>query len=120
MRLETGNLDSAKTEHPERNGWFIGDLVPETSLLHTGKCSVKWVTHSEGLKKRSGGDLESETRTTVVLLSGRWLTRFMEDGSEVILENPGDYLTYGGAAVHENEALSESRLIVIRWVGSGD
>ncbi|NTW89302.1 MAG: hypothetical protein HGB37_00075 [Candidatus Moranbacteria bacterium] len=110
MRFETGNLDSENTEHPERSGWCVGGRAPEASLMRTGKCSVKWVTHPEGMKKRSGSDLESETRTTVILLSGRWLTRFAEDGSEVILESPGDYLTYEGALAHENEALSESRL----------
>ncbi|MEI6650532.1 MAG: hypothetical protein WCL23_03810 [Candidatus Moraniibacteriota bacterium] len=115
MRVETGNLNTENSEYPARKGWVVGDLVPEMSLMHSDDVSLKWVTHAKGTKKSSGADLDTETRTITLLLSGSWLTRFSGDGKAIILSTPGDYLTYEGAALHENEALEESRLIVFRW-----
>ncbi|HWQ59817.1 MAG TPA: hypothetical protein VN420_01565 [Candidatus Fimivivens sp.] len=50
----------------------------------------------------------------IILLSGSWLTRLVNDGTETIVSNQGEYLIYEGSEPHENEALEESRLIVVR------
>ncbi len=106
MTTEKGNLNI--------NGWFIGDIENKDSLLSSQNCQVKWAIHPKGLKKVSGVQLDDKIRSVVVLVSGKWLTRFPERGEEIVLEKPGDYIAYTGE-YHENEALEESHVMVIRW-----
>ena len=106
MTTEKGNIG--------KGGWFIGDIENKDSLLSSQNCQIKWAIHPKGLKKVSGVELEFDVRSVVVLISGKWLTKFPERGEEVILDSPGDYLAYTGE-YHENEALEESHVMVIRW-----
>ncbi|MEN9557749.1 MAG: hypothetical protein RL141_118 [Candidatus Parcubacteria bacterium] len=114
MRIETGNLEILNGKNPERKGWIIGTFIPEDSLMHSSACEVKWATHPKGLQKKAGTNLDSRVRTMIILISGKWLTRFLGDGKEVILSKPGDYLIYEGAS-HENEALEDSQMMIVRW-----
>ena len=106
MSTETGNIG--------KNCWFIGDIENKESLLFSENCQIKRAIHPKGLKKVSGVELDTEVRSVVVLVKGKWLTRFPERCEEVVLSNPGDYLAYTGE-YHENEALEESHVMVIRW-----
>jgi hypothetical protein len=112
--MEFGNLERMNGEEPERKGWFIGHFIPDTSLLHSKECEVKWAHHPKGLKKTTGADLVSSARTVAILLSGRWAVRMKASGEEKILEATGDYLAYEGGE-HESEALEDSHVMVIRW-----
>ncbi len=115
MKTETGNIDALNEKNPEQKGWFIGNFIEEESLRHSENCEVKWAVHKQGIKKTSsGGDAVTKTRTVVILLSGKWLTHFLDDGQEVVLSQPGDYLMYEDR-LHENEAIEESHVMVIRW-----
>ncbi len=114
MKIETGNLDVLRENDPERKGWVAGDFIDHQSLRYSNNCSIKWAYHPKGLRKTSGSGLNANTRTMVILISGVWLTRLLEDGREIILSNPGDYLIYENAK-HENEAIEDSRVMVIRW-----
>ena len=106
MKIEKGNLENV--------GWFIGDKADKDSLFYSENCQIKWAKHPKGLKKVSGVELDDDVRTVVVLIYGKWLTRFPKKGEEVVLSNPGDYLAFTGEH-HENEALEESQVMVIRW-----
>lgn len=105
MSIEVGNLDEQNAAHPEKRGWF----------LQTPNCEAKWVRHPKGLKKQAGSDNEASTHTTVVLISGRWVFRFARDQREVVISEPGDYLRYDASEPHENEALEDTHLLVLRW-----
>lgn len=109
MIIENGNLENV--------GWFIGNNADKNSLLFSEKCQIKWAKHPKGLKKVSSVELSESMRTVVVLISGKWLTRFPNESKEVILSNPGDYLAFSGE-YHENEALEVSHVMVIRWDSS--
>ena len=106
MKLETGNLENI--------GWFIGSNADKDSLFFSENCEIKWAKHPKGLKKVSGVELNDDVRSVVVLISGSWLTRFPNESKEIILSKPGDYLAYTGE-YHENEALEDSHVMVIRW-----
>jgi len=114
MKIEIGNLQQLSKKNPERRGWFIGDFIPQESLLHSEKCEIKWAYHLKGLKKNSGKELNENVRTAIVLIKGKWLTKFLKNENEIVLSTPGDYLIYTGAQ-HENEALENSHVIIIRW-----
>jgi len=114
MDIETGNLDLLNKKDPEKKGWLIGSFIEENSLRHSDKCEVKWAKHLKGLKKVAGENLKDNCKTVVILISGKWLTRFPESGKEIILLEPGDYLVYSDS-YHENEALEDSHLVVVRW-----
>lgn len=106
MKIEQGNLENV--------GWFIGNGVNKNSLFFSNNCQIKWAKHPKGLKKVSGIELNNNIRTVVVLISGKWLTKFPNESKEVVLCNPGDYLAFTGE-YHENEAIEASHVIVIRW-----
>ena len=76
MIIENGNLENV--------GWFIGNNADKNSLLFSEKCQIKWAKHPKGLKKVSGVELSESMRTVVVLISGKWLTRFPNESKEVI------------------------------------
>ena len=115
MKTETGNINALNEMKSERKGWFIGNFIEEESPRYSENCEIKWAIHKQGTKKTSsGGDTSAKTRTVVILLSGKWLTRFLDDGQEVVLAQSGDYLLYEDR-LHENEALEESHVIVVRW-----
>ena len=114
MRIETGNLDELNEANPAMRSWIVGSFVPDTSLLHSESCEVKWAKHPKGLKKTTGMDLSSDIRTVMILISGSWRTWIPEENREVILSVPGQYLAYDTGA-HECEALEDSHLVIIRW-----
>lgn len=114
MEIESGNLDQLAISQPEKKGWFVGSFIEQESLRNSDKCEVKWAKHQKGLKKIAGQNLKDNCRSVVILISGRWLTRFTDNNQEIILSKPGDYLVYQDGC-HENEALEDSCVIVIRW-----
>lgn len=105
MSIETGNLDDENAALPERHGWFV----------QAANCDAKWVRHPRGSKKRAGTENGASTHTVVVLLSGRWRFLFARDQREVVLSKSGDYLRYDASEPHENEALEDTHLLVLRW-----
>ncbi|EKE18737.1 MAG: hypothetical protein ACD_9C00253G0002 [uncultured bacterium] len=115
MKLETGNLDILSAENEERRGWFVGSFIPKDSLLNSDSCEVKWSKFLKGLKRTSSQDASDNTHTVAVLIKGKWKCFFTEEKKKVILSEPGDFVAYDGGAHHENEALEDSHLMVIRW-----
>jgi hypothetical protein len=114
MRVETGNVDELNNKNPERRGWFIGDFIEKDSLFNSSACEIKWTKHKKGLKKTSGNDLDENTITVGVLVSGKWKSIYPAEKREIILSKLGDFVAYEGM-YHENEALEDTQLIVIRW-----
>jgi hypothetical protein len=113
MNIEVGNLDVLTKQNPERRGWFLGSFIPE-GLLHSNACEVKWARRPKGSKRTTGMKIDKNIRTVVILISGKWKTIFPEDREEIILSNSGDYLIYEGT-YHENEALEDSHILVLRY-----
>jgi len=111
--IETGNLDRVNKNHPEREGWVLGNFVKESELRNSNVCGVKWVRHPKGIKKTSGADLDKKERTLVILVSGKWKLKF-KNGENVILSKSGDYVIFDAMA-HESEGLEVSHVVVIRW-----
>ena len=114
MSIEHGNLNSVEEHNPKRGGWFIGNFIPEPSLLHSKQCEVKWAHHPKGLKKSSGLNLDTDSRTVVVILSGQWKLLFTNENKEVLLSQPGDFVVFDGVE-HTSEALEDCHVMVVRW-----
>ncbi len=114
MSIEQGNLNNIEELNPERGGWFVGKFIPESSLLHSEKCEVKWAHYNKGLKKDSGLNLDANSRTVVVLLSGVWKLLFTKENKEVVLSQPGDFIVFDGIE-HTSEALEDCHVMVVRW-----
>lgn len=114
MRIETGNLDSLNEKSPERGGWFLGKFMPEESLLHSETCEARWLRYPKGLTKSSNLNLEIESRTAGILISGKLKITFLNESREIILEKPGDFAAFDGLP-HISEALEDTLLVVVRW-----
>lgn len=113
MAIETGNLDTINRAQPERRGWFLGNFISESSLLHSQECEAKWVRFSKGDYKDSGMTTERPVRTAVILVSGSWKLKFAS-GNETLLSKPADYVVFDNEP-HESEALEDSHVFAIRW-----
>lgn len=108
--MEVGNLDQVNNKYPQRKDWVVGNFIKESQLRKTDNCEVKWSRFPKGMTKSSPA---SDNKTFTILISGRWLMKF-ENGKEIILENPGDYVIYENQS-HDVESLAESHLINFRW-----
>jgi hypothetical protein len=115
--IETGNLDKLNQEHPERKGWFLGEFMPEDSILHHKKYEAKWAHYPKGFSKSTPKNSSLDSQSVIVLVSGKWKIRFPESGKEVLLSKPGDYNAFDDTE-HDSEALEDTQLLVLRWFTS--
>lgn len=114
MDIEIGNLNQLEKDHPEQGGWCVGSFIDSSSLRHSDVCEVKWAHHPKGLKKPSGLNLHKPSRTIVSLVSGKIKLVFLDEGKEIILSEPGEYVVFDGMR-HETECLEDTEVMVVRW-----
>jgi len=79
---------------------------------------VKWGVHPKGDKKDIAG-MNIKAKTLSILIKGKFLVSFPDDGEEVILGNQGDYVYFENGIYHGSEALEDSVVLTIRWPSIG-
>ncbi|HLH70882.1 MAG TPA: signal peptidase I [Candidatus Dormibacteraeota bacterium] len=103
---------NAADEGKERRGWFVGHFMPEGDLRRSSDVELKWGIHPAGDERVNW--LDTETRTTVVLLiEGRFCIK-LSDGAYVLCK-PGDYVMWGPGTGHSWRAEEDSVVVTIRW-----
>ena len=104
-----GNADADGLDH---RGWFVGHFLTNADTRHSDDVEIKWGVHPAGEARESWQ--EHETRTTVlILVRGRfWID--LSTASHV-LENEGDYATWGPGIGHSWRAEEDSVVITVRW-----
>jgi hypothetical protein len=113
LKIIMGNLDEEIAENPTRQGWFIGNFIDKSSVFNSNEFEVKWGHHKKGSVKKIPG--ETSSKSVSILISGKFIIRFPDNGKEVLLSSTGDYVFWDASISHTSEALEESILITIRW-----
>ena len=110
MSVITGN---AQIDGENHWGWFVGRFItPEDDPRSTASLEVKWGTHSAG-EARSQWSPPADTTTLSVLVSGRFLLKFLD--REVLLSRPGDYALWLPNTAHTWLAEADSVILTVRW-----
>ncbi len=98
-----------------RRGWFVGHFTgPQAGLAYTRDVEIKWGVHPAGESKTSTAANRSAT-TLSILVSGAFRVVFPEDGLEVNLVDPGDYVVWAPGVAHTWQALKETTILTVRW-----
>jgi len=108
--IHKGNLSQDK-EIQERQGWFLGHFMNQSSPFYSKDFEVKWRMHPKGWKKE--GIKNDESKTLNVLIEGKFKITFKENNHRVVLSRKGDYVLYH-TSPHIGEALEDTTIITIR------
>ena len=109
----TGNLYKEEIEKPQNKGWFIAHFIKEPELRNE-HVEVKWSTHKKGWSKGFVA-ANKNAKSVSVLISGRFVLNFPDDGKEVVLSEPGDYCFWSEGVYHSSAAPEESVVLTLRW-----
>ncbi len=112
-QIQSGNLHDEEKENPQNNGWILGHFISEP-VFRNEHVEVKWSTHRKGWAKGFAAANKS-AKSVSVLISGRFVLMFPDEGREVVLFKPGDYCFWSEGVHHSSAALEESVVLTIRW-----
>ncbi len=111
--LEQGNAYDAGEKHA---GWILGHF--QTGNLLSNDVEIKWKLHPAG--DRNGKYSRCNGKTISILVRGCLQYRFVPENqhwsiAEIVLENEGDFVSWGPEMNHDWIALKESLVMTVRW-----
>jgi hypothetical protein len=110
-QIVTGN---AITESHDTRGWFVGAFIKSAGELQTtNEVEVKWGQHQKG-ESRESLAATGDATTLGILISGKFAVK-PENGDEIVLSQPGDYIMWQPNIPHLSIAYEDSLIITVRW-----
>lgn len=109
--IHKGNLN--KENLTNTRGWFIGHFAQDKNLC-SDHFEIKWTTHPKGDIKPTTAKNKT-AKTISILISGKFIVRYPQNNTNIILDQAGDYAYHAEGIYHTSEALEESTILTIRW-----
>lgn len=106
--VESGNAGAVGAA---TRGWFTGPFLPPGPRC--APVSLKWSCLEDGWKRGWSGP--ARQTTLALLTAGGPLFFDFDDGTTVVLREPGDYVLWPPGIAHNVTADADTTVLTIRW-----
>ncbi len=108
-------LGNTVIDGERKRGWFCGEFINPESICNDKVIETKWGIHKIG--ECCDWKSSTKSKTMAILLNGSFLIELRNSSYErrYELNNEGDYLVWDENYQHRWKAISNSKIITIRW-----
>ncbi|SRR6266508_402105 len=107
------HVGNATADGKKNRGWLIGHFLDSSDGVRASEAvEVKWGIHPAG-EGRDDWHTDEQRTTVLLLVKGRF--RIDLSVGTFVLQQVGDYATWGPGIDHSWQAEEDSVVITIRW-----
>jgi hypothetical protein len=114
MHITSGNLTNETNKYPDKRGWFVGQFIDTSSLLHSKNLEIKWGLHKAG-EIFDTIRMNKHAKSLSILIDGEFKFIFPDTNKTYHLKQKGDFIFWDAGVFHSTECKKDSTILTIRW-----